>query len=45
MWKTSTIEIADKIGERAEPCLISMSTLKNWKEKLFQLYHVFLPTR
>ena len=35
----------EKIGERAEPCLTSMSTLKNREEKSFQKYLVFLPTK
>ena len=45
MWKTDKIYKTDKIGERADPCPILMSILKNWEEKLFQLYCVFLPTK
>ena len=33
------------IGERAEPWLTPMLTLKNEEEKLFKKYYVFLPTR
>jgi len=36
---------ADKMEERAEPCPMLMSTLKNREEKLFQQYHIFLLTR
>jgi len=36
---------AERMGERAEPCLTPISILKNGEEKLFQKYCVFLPTR
>jgi len=35
----------DRIGERAEPCPTPTSILQREKEKLFQRYIVFLPTR
>ena len=33
------------MGDRAESCPTLTSTLKKEKEKLFQKYWVFLPTR
>jgi len=36
---------AERIEERADSWPTPMSTLKNWEEKLFHKYLVFLPTR
>ena len=36
---------ADNTGDKAEPCLTPMSTLKKGEEKLFQRYFIFLLTR
>ena len=35
IWKTGEIYKADKIGDRAKPWPMPMSTLKRWEEKLF----------
>ena len=45
MWKIGKIYKVNKMGERADSCPIPTSTLKNWEEKLFQLYCVFLLTK
>ena len=45
IWKTDKRYNADKIGERAKPCLTSISVSKRGEEKLFQKYFVFLPTK
>ena len=33
------------MGDRGDPCFTPMSILKKKKEKLFQKYQVFLPTK
>jgi len=38
-------DMAERIGERTEPCPTLMSILKKEEEKSFQRYLVFLPTR
>ena len=45
IWKTGNKYRANKIGKSTEPCPISTLTSKKGKEKLFQRYLVFLPTR
>ena len=35
----------DKMGNKADPCPIPTSTLKNGEEKLFHKYWIFLPTK
>jgi len=45
MWKTGNKYNANRIGERAEPWLTPILTLKKGTEKLFQKYLVFLSTR
>ena len=35
MWKIEEIYKADKMGERAKPCPMPTSILKNREEKLF----------
>ena len=45
MWKIGEKYKAERIGERAKPCLTPISTLKKGEEKSFQRYLVFLPTR
>jgi len=43
--KTSNKYNTNRIGEKAESWPTPISTLKKGKEKLFQKYLVFLPTR
>jgi len=45
MWKTGNKYNTNRIGERAEPWLTPILTLKKGTEKLFQKYLVFLSTR
>jgi len=41
--KKSIVYKGNKTGNKAEPCLIPISTLKKGEEKLFQRYFIFLP--
>ena len=45
IWKIGERYKADKIGDKEEPCLTPMSTLKWDEEKLFKRYFVFIPIR
>jgi len=45
MWKIGERYKADKMGERAKPCLTPILILQKGEEKLFYKYFVFLPIR
>ena len=45
IWKMGERYRTDKMGNKADPCPIPTSTLKNGEEKLFHKYWIFLPTK
>jgi len=45
IWKTGERYKADRMGDKAEPCPMPISILKEEKGKLLQRYFVLLPTK
>ena len=45
IWKMGKEQRVERIGEKAKPCPIPISMLKNGEQKLFHKYWVFLVIR